>query len=350
MLISLYLRCGLSPRQYSGIDQAILRRIFPTVSASGSTPSPEPAIIPVYAVNHALFRLLVALGDQQLALGLSLAVAVYVRLAGAAADFSVYSFRVAVATMWQACLTHMCAMAALRDDFCSQRGSKWRLVAMGALLVLLAPLLLLSRFPSFVFEPRMSVKCACGRLLTYEGGHNASFVLQSVLLLMLVLGGYGRRVVELVRPRRTELERGNWLTELFPSEEEAVVVETEVNLRKGLALAWLERPRPSLRGIWLFYRLAVGELKRSFLYEIIWLAFYYSFGITSLVVTWTILSPLSQWSLSFGQLAPLALLVMCLMPLYDDYRGKYFTSFSHVLQMELSETKSISRAVEPLRR
>lgn len=333
MVISLYLRCGLSPRQYSSIDQAILRRIFPSVSVSASLPSPEPAIIPIYAVNHALFRLLVALGDQQLALGLSLAIAVYVRLAGAAEGFSVYSFGVAVATIWQACLTHMCAMAVLRDDFCSQRGSKWRLVAMGALLVLLAPLLLLSRFPSFVFEPRMSVKCACRRLLTYEPEHNASFVLQSVLLLMLVLGGYGRRVIELVRPRRTELERGNWLTELILSEDEAVVLKLEVDFRKALALRWLEHPRPSLRGIWLFYRLAVGELKQSFLYEIIWLAFYYTFGITNLVVTWTILSPLTQWSLSFGQLAPLALLVMCLMPLYDDYRGKYFPSLSYVMHI-----------------
>lgn len=81
----------------------------------------------------------------------------------------------------------------------------------------------------------------------------------------------------------------NWLTELIPEEGEAVLLQVEMDTRKRLALTWLKHPRPSLKGAWLFYRLAVAELKRSFLYEIMWLSFYYTFGITSLVVTWTIL-------------------------------------------------------------
>jgi hypothetical protein len=65
----------------------------------------------------------------------------------------------------------------------------------------------------------------------------------------------------------------------------------------------------------------LGELRASYLWELTWLAFYYKFGITSVVITWNTLPPLSQWPLSFGQLVPITLLLFGLAPIYSEYRG-----------------------------
>jgi hypothetical protein len=62
-------------------------------------------------------------------------------------------------------------------------------------------------------------------------------------------------------------------------------------------------------------------LKESFLWQLMWLGFYLAFGITSLVRAWVIVPPLQQWSLSFGQLVPVVLLVSVFPPAYDTFQG-----------------------------
>ncbi|KAH7021462.1 uncharacterized protein B0I36DRAFT_32230 [Microdochium trichocladiopsis] len=61
------------------------------------------------------------------------------------------------------------------------------------------------------------------------------------------------------------------------------------------------------------------DLVESFLWELLWLIFYFVFGITSLLVSWTALPPLSQWDLSFGQLVPIFSLLFFATPAYDNY-------------------------------
>lgn len=67
---------------------------------------------------------------------------------------------------------------------------------------------------------------------------------------------------------------------------------------------------------------SLWEMEQSFFWQLMWLMFYHTFGITSLVVVWTLLPPLEQWSLSYGQLVPVVSFIFAFPPLYDDFQGE----------------------------
>jgi hypothetical protein len=66
----------------------------------------------------------------------------------------------------------------------------------------------------------------------------------------------------------------------------------------------------------------IQGLRESFLWQLMWLAFYLTFGLTSLIFAWTLVPPLEQWSLSFGQLLPVVTLVFALLLAYDTFQSK----------------------------
>jgi len=317
-ILLLYFRDELPKPGYNSIDKALVSAV--NGASPGRTTWRRAARR--RAGNIVLWELLAALSDQQLITGAALAVAVYVRLADSA-NFSVYSFRMATATIWLSCLTHMCTLVSLRDRF-REEGQGWRLVAMGTLLVLLVPLLLLANFPSFILDPALSVTCALERFSSYGPERMASFALQSVLAILVIVGGYSRRMMELYGQSDRLYRRGHWFTDLVAireqeSDEQALqavslivsVADAKTNVR--------ERARVALKVFVCLLR----EFGGSYLWELIWLAFYYNvtFGITSLVTTWNGLPPLSQWSLSFGQLMPGMLFLSRIIPRYSEYTG-----------------------------
>jgi hypothetical protein len=75
---------------------------------------------------------------------------------------------------------------------------------------------------------------------------------------------------------------------------------------------------------------SLGELQRSFFWQLMWLTFYYTYGISSLIVAWTLLPPLAQLSLSYGQLLPVMALVFTFPALYDDLQGKMSVQYGNV--------------------
>jgi ABC-type multidrug transport system fused ATPase/permease subunit len=97
-------------------------------------------------------------------------------------------------------------------------------------------------------------------------------------------------------------------------------------LRKFELAIWIKdcnRQPESLRISWrVLLKESLREVEQSFFWQLMWLMFYYTFGITSLVVVWTLLPPLEQWSLSYGQLVPVVSFVFAFPPLYDDFRDK----------------------------
>ncbi|CZR65688.1 uncharacterized protein PAC_15588 [Phialocephala subalpina] len=273
------------------------------------------------AINAALWKLLETLSDQQLITGTALTVSVYIRLADSA-NYSVYSFQMAMATIFLSCLTHMCTLVALGDSF-REEGKGWSLVAMIVLLILMAPILLISNFPSFIIDPALSVRCAFSRFSKYGATTNTVFGMQSAMIIYLIVGGYTRLMMDVFfrsrrPPRQDEDDRG--LVKRVPGRirEKLSRAKYQQNCdRRPIITSILRGERLyTTKGIWYL----VDELRASYLWELIWLAFYYNFGITSVVVTWDTLSPLSQWSLSFGQLVPITMLVFGLVPIYSEYR------------------------------
>ncbi|KAE9378830.1 hypothetical protein N431DRAFT_460155 [Stipitochalara longipes BDJ] len=296
------------------------------------------------AINAALWKLLETLSDQQLITGTALAVPVYVRLADSA-NYSVYSFGMATTTIFLSCLTHMCTLVALGDKFRAS-GRGWSLVAMLVLLFLLAPILLVSNFPTFIVDPAFSVKCAFSQFSMYGSTATTIFGLQAALILNLVIGGYIRRMIDVFR--RSRRPQNQYKT--APSSMFTKVIRTipemlwRAEVGRKIERRWVVNSIANeelnslhtMKAIWLL----IGELRASYLWEIIWLAFYYNFGIVSVIFTWTTLPPLSQWSLSFGQLVPIMLLVFGLVPLYSEYREKRNEPGDQLPQKETSEILS----------
>jgi hypothetical protein len=133
-ILLLYFRSELKNRsaRHNSIDRAVVRLM--TKARRPRSPTPRQAARRE-AINAALWKLLETRSDQQLIAGTAVAVPVYVRLADSA-NYSVYSFRMATATIFLSCLTHMCTLVAFRNS--SKSGGRGQsLVAMAALLVLL---------------------------------------------------------------------------------------------------------------------------------------------------------------------------------------------------------------------
>jgi hypothetical protein len=306
VIILLYFRRGLRPRLYDNeIDQAI------TGHLRSNNATKEP-------LNVALRNFLFVLSDQQLATGVSLALVVYIRFAKAD-EFSIYSFQMATSTIFMSCLTHLSTLAALPDKFSAvdddndghglygaceedsprrkvmkkkkkkKKKKKWigigaipRLIIMMALAFLLMPILVISSLPSFAVDPSLSFKCARDKFSSYSGLANVFAIAAAGIITFRVITGYFGRI------------------------------------RKVLGPPPHRNKNPSNS-----FQSRLQELRTSFLWELISLTFYYTFGITNLVVTWKTLAPLKQWSLSFGQLLPAALLLFALPLVYADYlKGK----------------------------
>jgi len=100
----------------------------------------------------------------------------------------------------------------------------------------------------------------------------------------------------------------------YESRIKAVLKPTPVGIVRWYI--WRLRKRPGRKDI----RRSLQELKSSFLWELISIMFYYTFGLPTVVLNWKTIPPLRQWSLSFGQLLPAAALLFSLSLVYGKYR------------------------------
>jgi hypothetical protein len=301
-----YLPC----KQYNRIDRIITQRFRKAVVEADGEIDPEREKVQK-AIQETLLDLLLILSDQQLFLGLALVLTIYIRLSDLDA-FSVYSFKIATTSVWVSCLTHLFIVVALRHRFPTKGGRGWRIAAMVSLLVLLAPVLLLSNLPTFMFDPSLSVRCAWNQISTYDRDKTRNFALVAASAVIMTVGGYGGRIIALYRPIR----RRSRIGERWKRKMTRDIRRLEARGR------WPKRRRISWRH-WrhVQFQLIQG-LRESFLWQLMWLAFYLTFGIISLIFAWTLVSPLEQWSLSFGQLLPIVTLVSALPLTYDTYQSK----------------------------
>ena len=264
-----------------------------------------------------LQKLLLNLSDQQLFFGLALILTIYIRMSNLDA-FSAYSFRMATTSVWLSCITHMSVIVALRGQFYPEVGRGWRVLAMVVLLLLLAPILVLSNLPSFIFDPSLSFRCAWNQISTYNRAQTRNFALVAASAVIMTIGGYTSRIIAIYKPirRRSRIGR-RWKRKLIHGIKRR---EARGHWPRRLKIPWRL----------VLYQLIQG-LKESFLWQLMWLAFYFTFGMTSLVRAWIIVPPLQQWSLSFGQLVPIILLVSALPPAYDTFQGNssYCWNYKH---------------------
>ena len=355
MVLILYLRNDLS--QCNAIDAAIFRVLEGLSNKKADLDSLQRSN---QATKHALLKFLRSLSDQQLFFGLALSLVTYIKMADPD-SFSAYSFKMATTTIWLSCLTHISTIITLSDDKLYVTGRRgWRVAAIAVLFLLLAPILVISNLPTFVLDPSLSFRCAWNGIPSYGREQTLNFALTAALALAMVIRGYSRVFRLLYRNRAAEEQAAEERAvrnqaEEEQAEEERIVREQTAKeqatekrtvreqaakeqsteeqaalpldpLRKFELAIWIEgsnRQPESLRISWRVLLLeSLWEVEQSFFWQLMWLMFYYTFGITSLVIVWMLLPPLEQWSLSYGQLVPVVLLVFAFPPLYDDFQGK----------------------------
>ncbi|KAK3311728.1 uncharacterized protein B0T15DRAFT_490321 [Chaetomium strumarium] len=144
----------------------------------------------------------------------------------------------------------------------------------------------------------------------------------SLLFILIAVGGYVRRMARLLGIQELFFRRIFGLGEEYQwmMDPGRVVLNQRRIAKSSLgqgAPDWAAKP--DARGLRDFLRILLGDLADSFFWELSWLVFYFTFGLTSLLVSWTALPPLSQWELSFGQLIPIFSLLFFATPAYDNY-------------------------------
>ncbi|KAN0098449.1 hypothetical protein V8E51_014112 [Hyaloscypha variabilis] len=155
--------------------------------------------------SRAILKFLLTLSDQQLFMGLSLSLVTYIKLADRD-NFSAYSFKMATTTIWLSCLTHISTVSTLNKHKSFITG--WRVAAIILLLLLLAPILVLSNLPMFILDPSLSFRCAWDEISSYDRKTTLNFSFTAGLALMMVINGYAR-AFNLLYPQSAT---SSWLT------------------------------------------------------------------------------------------------------------------------------------------
>ena len=318
VILTLYFRGDISR---NAIDDAIVQNFKKLFSKKAyrhkeNEGISEPATVHT-TTRRSILKFLLSLSDQQLFTGLSLALVTYIKLADRD-NFSAYSFKMASTTIWLSCLTHISTALVLCKHESFVKG--WRVAAIVLLFLLLAPMLVLSNLPMFMLDPSLSFRCALDEISSYDRKATLNFSFTAALAIVMVISGYNRAF------NLVEGKTGSWQLDAYEKFVLAVWIKDRID--------GIQHPQEHPISWRIICLESLRELRQSFLWQLMWLTFYYTFGISSLVVAWTLLPPLKQWSLSYGQLLPVFALLFTFPPLYDDLHRK--PSNQRVMRRELT--------------
>lgn len=274
-----YITKSLPESRYNAVDDQFLKGLYWLFRKS--KPLSRPSSSNVEAANRqaridGVQRFMLILSDQQLVTGMAVLVASYARIC----TISHFSFDVALNLSWLSCTTHLATLTVLRAYFDTHKAVRnWRVGAMIGLFALLVPVLTTSF--STTTAKQYLFACAVKKLEA-----RGDFVL--VLLLYWLVSGYGSRLLEIYCPRARRF-RGYWLAWAI--------------LRCSLG-----KPK-DLRKVQHDFQ---NGSNGSFLYQIIWLCFFLTYGISQQAVfyhwRWIPTQPLKQ--MGFGQIVPLLLIFL----------------------------------------
>ncbi|KAJ3538401.1 hypothetical protein NM208_g5921 [Fusarium decemcellulare] len=256
-------------------------------TATPNNPPREPSAIDHSKATRgewtrALEPFVLGMSDQQLFTGMALMTATMFMvggLHGLDASLSVYTFQVVTMLAYFSCIIHLCSLTVVRNHFDEHRRlGYFRASLMLLFLALLIFCMFVSESVTFRFNPDVSVKCALQnfRLVDpkrpdYKNGSDEIIIIFNlVVLVSIILIGYYRRLNELFNPEARQIA-------VTSSESE----------------------------IWLL----VEYFQSSFLFEIIWMLFYFVFGFANLC-KFFVIEHVEVGSIKpgFGQLVPIFLL------------------------------------------
>lgn len=279
---------------------------------------------------------ILAMSDQQLVSGLALAVAINVIRNGVHdldTKIAAYSYTIAVVLAFFSCIIHLATIAALRDYLRNCGLLKHIRVA---IMICVLALLLQGLGETWTVDTAITLRCAIEYrefLMDYSGEdvlteklRNAGNVLSLVILLGILGSGYVRRILELYLedpqnfPMAWEM---TLLAKIFgcPTPSQTDLLEVKQRLASKTSY-------PTLNIgilIQLIFLVIPGTFAGSFMFEILWLIFYFAFGVAQVAFWLQSLGPGTlaiSFEPRFGQLLPLVLLALPFLAMAEGYSGE----------------------------
>ncbi|CCF42903.1 hypothetical protein CH063_02949 [Colletotrichum higginsianum] len=281
---------------------------------------------------------ILAMSDQQLITGVALIiVTTYMTFSELSESFSVYSFQVATRLGYCSCIVHLCTISLLREHFdANKRLRDFRVILVSVFLVLLAVCMVISDSVTFRFNRRISVKCARENLKLVDPErpryvkYSDELILVSnlVVLILVLLLGYLRRFLELYYPLARH-DSNYWtalsLRPIFGQAVDQAYDNADKERRSSLKALLKQRgrgnPAPLHLTQWpLVFKIWFESVSTSFLWDIMWLTFYFVFGVAGLWKFYIYAhAEHAKMKPNFGQLVPLILVGLPFLAAWEAY-------------------------------
>ncbi|QPC74551.1 hypothetical protein HYE68_005303 [Fusarium pseudograminearum] len=351
-IVTAYLLFALPTTRYQPVDRLFLEIIgthipdSPTTSnhhtgnqghdgTTSETPTPDsledpPISRPISESTHdtrperqwtrASRVLVLGMGDQQLFTGMALMIPMLLitgGLHGLNESLSVYSFKVVTMLAYFSFIIQLCSLTVIPDGVSEKQTLRYfRASVMLLFLLLLISCMVISQSVTFRFNSNVSVKCALRNLhmvdpqrpgYTFFSDEAIIFFNLLVLIAIIVLE-YVRRVKRLLKPESPDSGNISTVPRNDPANEPTN--DSAIELTTNSAIEPITNPVNTdtiEHRFWL--HLGLENLESSFLLELIWMLFYFTFGLANLckfLVDQN--ADISAIEPSFGQLVPIFLL------------------------------------------
>lgn len=320
-----YLTRSLREDRYNAFDDMIL-----DIFRMGNKAARKRTAIRTSAFE----KFILSLSDQQLITGTAIIIAIYLirfSIADLDAQISADSFGVAIVLALFSCVIHLSSITLLRNYFDHhKRLRNGRVLLMVLAIGALIPQMMIAR----TNLAGMTLRCALnyGQVRLFSNGY-ANLVAASTFIGVIVCS-YVRSLLEIYFPRFRESSEV-WIAELwasmtsYPSQDKLQQLATRaaeeqlsrasrlLAASKHSFLAFRSLSLSSVASVILF------EFRNSFFAEIIWLLFYFTYGICSIMPFIIHESHYSagfiSFSPSFGQILPLVLVSVSLLSAAEAY-------------------------------
>lgn len=293
---------------------------------------------------------MLVMSDQQLLSGLALVIIINITRSGVAdldTQITGYAYSNAVILAFFSCAIHLATLGSLRG-YLMERGA---LKHVRVVLMLSVFFLLLQALVDawWMLHPTLPLRCALqeSRDIGYylvTGPHlNPHDVLLDIgnvtgfaILIGILANGYLRRILALYSPNLQEpFNTRAWQIRLASSARllpTSIEQEQIAHAKTRLSERW----SPSSLNLKSFpgfcFMVIIPAFNQSFMFEIVWMLFYFLFGFSQLFVTLLHLhfgednyriSSLVSTEPDFGQLLPLLLLGLPLLAIFEGISGKF---------------------------
>lgn len=323
-----YLTRSLRPDRYNALDDFVLDTFgWPKEQDKAYTRRRVLAIE----------KFILSLSDQQLVTGISLIIANYLIRFGVAElnqRVSAYSYVIAVHLALLSCVIHLSSLTILRDHFDAHtRLRSFRICLILPAIGFLLPQLVLAQ------DIDSSVTLSCGLDLLHSQPSywdpeifNFPIFLQTVTILIMIAGGYIRRVIEVYFPLFRKAP-DVWTARVcskfigYPEQRDIdlfMARSCEAQITSAARLIDFRGPRKQ-KPTMAIAGILVAELRRSFFTEIVWLLFYTTYSLCNLIYffLWGGTADQSRvtFTPSFGQILPLMLLAATGLSITEAFGG-----------------------------